>query len=59
MRNPKELALYYRSLAELLDAGVPVTAALAQVGTQLDGADGLDALVEEGRTMTAALSAAS
>ena len=58
VRQPKALASFYLSLAELLDAGVPVTVALAQAATQLPGARGLDAHVELGNTLSQALSLA-
>ncbi len=56
--RPKDLALFYRTLAELLDAGVPVTGALTHAGSVLPGAGGLDALIERGATLTQALDSA-
>jgi general secretion pathway protein F len=57
--RPKDLALFYRTLAELLDAGVPVTGALAHAGSLLPGAGGLEAHIERGATLTQALDTAT
>jgi len=56
--RPIDLALFYRTLAELLGAGVPVTGALAHAGSLLRGAGGLDVQIERGATLTQALDTA-